>query len=392
MKLNVNELQEKCKKILNVLDSNALMSNELLEIKDDACQGNAYLTVSNGEYKLQTFIPSPVQTVGEPDLRAVVSASVFFKLIAKITTEWIELSVNKNSLLIKGNGNYKIPLVYEGDTLANLPDIELHNVVSEFEVKSDTLQSIAKYNLKEAKKQNLQGDIHNYVYLDEKGAVTFSAGIIVVNKFNLDKQVKLLLREKIVRLFKLFGNDETLEFKLGFDEISGGLIQTKIVLKSGDVEVTAIIATDNGNSKVNRFPVTSAREKVEGEYPFTSVINKEVLLDTITRLKLLSQASNATSALNFSFGLTDIVIYDNEDENTGNKENYEVVNYASNTPKDEESSQILVDGRYNCILNVDDLVSVLSLGNEEFVTVKFGNKLSIVVSRPDVDIALAEME
>lgn len=392
MKLNVKDLQEKCKKILNVLDSNALMSNELLEIKDDACKGNAYLTVSNGEYKLQTYISSPVQTVGEEDLRAVVSANVFFKLVSKITTEWVELSVSKNSLLIKGNGNYKIPLVYEGDGIAKLPNIELENIVNEFDIESNSLQSIAKYNLKEVKKQNLQGDIHNYVYLDEKGAVTFSAGIIVINKFNLEKPVKLLLREKIVRLFKLFSPEEVLHFALGFDSIGDGLVQTKIVLKSGDVEVVAIIATDNGNSKVNRFPVTSAREKVEGEYPFTAIINKELLVDTITRLKLLSQASNTSSALNFSFGLTELTIFDNEDEATGNKENYEVFNYVSNTPKDNDSVSMLDDGKYNCLLNVDDLLYVLSLGNEDFVTIKYGNKLSIVVSRPDIDIALAEME
>ena len=388
MKLNVNELQDKCKKILNVLDSNALVSNELLEIEEVGAV--AYLRVSNGEYKLQTTISLEVGTLNEL-FRAVVSASVFFKLISKITTDVIELTANKNSLLVKGNGNYKIPLVYEGDELAKVPDIKLENIVNTFEVNSNALQSIAKYNLKEVKKQNLQGDIHNYVYLDEQGAITFSAGIIVVNKFNLEKPVKLLLREKIVRLFKLFSPEETLEFSLGFDSIGDGLVQTKLVLKSGDTEVTAIIATDNGNSKVSRFPVTSAREKVEGEYPFTSVINKEQLVDAINRLKLFSSA-NSSSSLNFSFGLNDVVIFDNEDEYTGNKENYEVISFVSNTPKDADSVALLMDGRYNCLLNADDLLYVLGLGSEEFTTVKFGNKLSIVVARPDIDIALAEME
>ena len=39
---------------------------------------------------------------------------------------------NLNAILVKGNGNYKIPLVYEGDELAKVPDIKLENIVNKF--------------------------------------------------------------------------------------------------------------------------------------------------------------------------------------------------------------------------------------------------------------------
>ena len=51
---------------------------------------------------------------GDNGFHATVNAALFLKLIPQITTDNIELNIKDNLLIVRGNGTYKLPLIYEG--------------------------------------------------------------------------------------------------------------------------------------------------------------------------------------------------------------------------------------------------------------------------------------
>ena len=62
----------------------------------------------------------------EEEMRIVVDANIFNSLINKITTEYIELNVNNNSLMISGNGVYYLDVrVDENGEIIKFPEINI---------------------------------------------------------------------------------------------------------------------------------------------------------------------------------------------------------------------------------------------------------------------------
>ena len=56
--------------------------------------------------------------------KAPVNAKTFLSLISKITTDTIDLSVKGNTLKIKANGEYTLPMIYNNEEMLSLPKID----------------------------------------------------------------------------------------------------------------------------------------------------------------------------------------------------------------------------------------------------------------------------
>ena len=191
-------LADACKKILNAVDTaNVSVIDETLEI----CIEDKLLTLSvtNREYYVVTKIELDVSA--EESLKAVVDASLFLNLVSKITTEYIELNANSSTLFVKANGMYKFPMIYVDNSLVELPKIDIKNETLKTDISSDILLSIYNYNLAELNKGNINRPIQKMFYIDEKGCITFTSGACV-NYFTIDKPLKILLSQKVVKLFK----------------------------------------------------------------------------------------------------------------------------------------------------------------------------------------------
>ena len=103
--------QKYCTDILSAVDSNELsILTETLELK--TLNNTLVMSVTNREYYAKVIIP--IENVLE--LQATVNANLFLRLIAQISTPEIELSVTDNFLVVKGNGLYKLPLIFDGDS------------------------------------------------------------------------------------------------------------------------------------------------------------------------------------------------------------------------------------------------------------------------------------
>ena len=368
--LKTEELQGVCSKILSAVDSNGLSEiTETVELvlKDN----NLYLQVTNREY----FVKIKLSTNISEEFHATVHAELFLKLISKITTELVTLEVSNKSLIITGNGKYELPLVYEGNDILKLPEININNVTNNFTINGSILNSINIYNSKQLAMGNIVNPIQSLYYVDQEGAITFTTGACV-NKFKLDKDVKLLLNLKLVKLFKLFKSSNDVDFTIGQDQVSQEIIQTKVKFKTSDIELTAVLPmNDNAVSKV---PVTAIRDRAFKDYDYTAVINRDGLLQAINRLFIFSSNSSSIDRTFgiFEFSKDSVIIKDM------NKINNEKIVY---------SNEIQISENYTAVLDFGDVKSILESSTDEYINISFGDNQAVVCSKNNIYNVIPEI-
>jgi hypothetical protein len=367
--IKTDVFKDVCSKILTAVDSTELsVVTETLEL---VAKGNTLLmSVTNREY----FAEVRLEMAEEYDFHATVNASLFLKLVSQITTENIQLTVSGNVLVVKGNGTYKLPLIFDGDELLTLPKIEIENATSVFPIRAEVLNSILTYNSKELSKGVISRPIQKLYYMDEQGAITFTSGACV-NSFTLPQPVKVLFNGRLVKLFKLFKEGDV-EFTLGFDAISEDIVQTKVKFESDAVTITAILSCDD--SLLQSVPVGGIRGRANADYPYSVNVNKDAIIQTINRLTLFNSGKTAMSKPygKFEFGTDSVTIYDY------NKENSEVVNYSSGE----------VSTPYTAMLNLNDLKTTLETCVESHLCISFGDGSAVVISRGNVKNVIPEVK
>lgn len=364
------DLKDVCGKILTAVDSTELsLVTETLEL---VASGDVLTVgVTNREY----FAEVKLKLEDVNDFRATVNATLFLKLISQITTDTIELSVVENTLVVKGNGTYKLPLIFDGEELLKLPKIAIDNVTTEFPISSDILNSILQYNSKELTKGTISKPVQKLYYVDELGAITFTNGACV-NSFSLSQPVKILFNNRLVKLFKLF-KDGDVKFTLGYDPISEEIVQTKVRFENASVSITAILSCDD--TLLGSVPVKAIRGRATAEYPHSVNINKDALIQTISRLTLFNTTDTFTKPYGtFEFGNDSVVVYDS------NKENCETIYYDNDVTSLNES--------YVGIFNLSDLKTTLETCNEPYLCMSFGDGAAMVISRGTVKNVIPEVK
>lgn len=364
--LRTEDIKLTCTDILAAVDSNVLSKiTETLEII--AKDGLMKMNVTNGEYYATVTLPISDKSV---DMHATVNADVFLKLIARTTTETVELEVEDTTLKVNANGNYKIPLIYEGEELLNLPEIKIENETNSFNINTKILTSIMNYNSKELQRGFIAMPVQKLYYVDDKGAITFTSGACV-NDFTLEKPVKLLLTQKLVNLFKIF-TDSTVKFTLGQDMVNN-IIQTKVKFETTTFSVTSIIPSDEG--MLNSVPVDAIRNRAHDTYTHTVVLDKSQLLQTIDRLLLFS-SNNLKLYSKFEFNTTSVKIYDVLEDN------FEEIYYANST---------MITEPYEAVLDLVDIKNTFSNFRDQYINLRFGNKEAIVVNNQNIYIVIPEV-
>lgn len=373
MIIRIEKLQAACKNILAAVDNNALSAiTETLELvtKDNFL----YINVTNREYFAQVKID-----IGENvEFHATVNATLFLRLISQITTDTVELSLNDNHIIIKANGTYKLPLIFDGDKLLVLPHIHIDNVTNEFEIDTEILKSILQYNSKQLTTGTIARPVQRLYYVDNMGAITFTNGACV-NSFTLPADIKLLFNDRLVKLFKLFDTPKV-KFTLGYDAISDEIIQTKVRFTTDTITLTAILSCDD--SLLASVPVNAIRGRSNSEYPYSININKDYLLQTINRLLLFNTVNGGKEIVKpystFEFNKDSVTIYD------VNKENKEVINYNNTIINCEEP--------YVAIFDLTELKTTLENCVEPYLTINFGDHTSIVISRGHISNLIPECD
>ena len=363
MLIETQALKESCNKILNAIDSSGSSDlTDLVELKAE--NSTLYLNVTNTEYYVSAMFPLNTNE----EFHATINANTFLKLIPQLTTEVIELNFKDTYVNVKANGNYKLPVVFSGDDMMELPKINIENKTCEMVIDSEVLKSISHYNVKElAKGIIINPDVQKLHYIDEKGALTFTTGACV-NNFTLPKPIKILLKNILVNLFKLF-DTETVNFSLGHDALSDEIIQTKIQIKNNNIELTAILNCDD--SLMRAIPVEKIRGRAEVIYPYTINISKNDLLQAINRLYLFTgdDKIKAKPAI-FEFSPVDgkVTIWD---DNRHNSEELICTGFTGTDP-------------YEVILDLKDLKLTLDTCTDQYVSMSFGDGQAVVLKRLNI--------
>lgn len=372
MIIKSQKFQELCSTILAATDSAEISTlTETLELKAE--NKVLYLNVTNGEY----YASVKFDLESDEQFHAAVNANLFLKLIAAVTTEDIELQAMSNYVLVKANGTYKIPMIFEGDKLLSLPKIEVKNPTVSMKISGSVLESILNYNSKELLRGTISRPVQKMFYVDETGCITFTTGACV-NNFSLEKPVKVLFNNRLVKLFKLFKND-MVDFTLGYDSISEELVQTKVEFKTSKITLTAV--TGCNDELLNSVPVSAIRGRATTTYANNVVLNKEELLASINRLLLFSAGYGSVKNLKpyslFECKDDTMTIYDS------NKENKEVIKFKNDTK---------VDSEYSMTLDLSDLKLILDTITDEYVTLSFGNHQAVVLKRTNISNVVPEVK
>ena len=372
MIIKKEKFQEICSTILAATDSAEISTlTETLELKVE--NKVLYLNVTNGEY----YASVKFDLESDEQFHAAVNANLFLKLIAAVTTEDIELQAMNNYVLVKANGTYKIPMIFDGDKLLSLPKIEINNRTVSMKVSGNVLESILNYNSKELLRGTVSRPVQKMFYVDETGCLPFTTGACV-NNFTLEKPVRVLFNNSLVKLFKLFKND-TVDFSLGYDSISEELVQTKVEFKTNKITLTAV--TGCNDELLNSVPVNAIRGRAAATYDNNVVLNKEELLASINRLLLFSAGYGSVKNLKpyslFECKDDTMTIYDS------NKENKEVIKFKNDTK---------IDAEYSMTLDLSDLKLILDTITEEYVTLSFGNHQAVVVKRTNISNVVPEVK
>lgn len=367
MVFKIDELKDVCSNILAAVETNTFSNlGNTLELK---VEGNKFIMcVTNKEYFVKVSLSLADET---NNIHATVEANTFLKLISRMTTEYVELKTEDTYLIIKGNGNYKLPLIYDGESLMTLPEISIENPTTNFQLDGNILASISKFNSRQLSMGMISQPIQKLYYVDNEGALTFTTGACV-NKFTLEKPVKMLLNERLVKLFNLFKAD-TVNFTLGQD-IFGEIIQTKARFKTDNIDLTAILP---GNEMmIKSVPVSIIRGRAFEDYEKTIVLNKNEVLETIDRLMLFPDIHSSRAYSKCQFGLSSVKIWDPTESN------YEEIYYQNNSSITEE---------YEAILDLQDIRATLDSFAEKFITMGFGNNQAIVISSRNIYNVIPEV-
>lgn len=362
MRIKTKEFRNAARTILYAIDSkDKNLFSETLELKT---VGNClHLNVTNRAY----YVTVKFNLGYEENFHATVNAQLFLNLISKLTTEEIEITCTNNILKIIANGEYKLPMIYHDNSLLELPTIDIGTETVNMKVNSDTLMSICLFNSKELIRGVIAKPVQSYYYMDEFGAITFTSGACV-NSFTLEQPIKVLLSDKVVKLFKLFSPDEQVTMTVGHDAISDTVVQTKVRFSTPIVDLTAILPD---SSLISSVPVEAIRTMADKNYNYSIVVEKDLLLGALNRI-LLFNTTNTYGYFEFS-GQT-FTIYDYSKEN---KESITLLNGIDNST-------------YQLITDLANFKLILDGVEDEYITINFGDHKSMVVRKNNITNIIPE--
>lgn len=371
MQLKTKEFQEIASTILVAVDNNAAN----LEL---VTRGSfLYLNVTNGEY----YVAAKFELDHQEEFRAVVDAITFLNLVSQITAETFSLAIQNNTVVIKhGRSSYKTAMIYNNDELANITPIKLQNSTVEMPISNDILRSILNVNSKELLK--VKGidvnELQKLYYFTNEGCFTFTTGACL-NSFSLEKPVKILLNDRLVKLFKLFNTD--VKFNFGVDLI-GDTQQAKAIFQTENIYVAAILNCDDELISRVQKPCEATKTFIAERYTNHIVISANELLAAITRLTDFTK--NTLANINSRLIPATVTISSTELTITDKQDNCEVVGIDDGSYTDPTN--------YSMIINLADLKLVLDSCKNEHITLNCGNHRSIVITRGAISNLIPEVK
>lgn len=355
MIINTEKLKSLVNKAYKCVSNNKLIPlTELMCFDFDGERLMLTTSNDNGDY---LYVECDAIVKQEP-LYVTVYAEPFVKIVNKITSQDIELTLKDEVLHIKGNGNYKIGLPPNADGgVIEYPDplstVELNYTTA---ITLSAIDTILDVN-KSALAKTLENPVYSNYYFGDKVITTDGYKICStdLNLFN----TPIMLSKTLVDLLSVFTKDE----------IDVMIDDDMIVFSDGDCTIYGHIEED-----IDDFEIEPISALLGTEIDSMCQVDKSSLLATLDRLSLfVSPYDNNIVTLNFTDNALEV--YSMQD--TG----IESIRY--------EGSSNAVD--YTCRTNIILLQEQIRAVTSDVVNIYYNNDKVIKIVNDDVTLVLAVM-
>lgn len=316
----------------------------------------------------------PVEALEGASLHCTVSADTFIPLVAKLEEKAANLSVGPNVLLVTtGTSEYSFPLLKEAGQVKRIEEIPfIDRGAKSFTIPSRVLRSVAELNTRGVVSAEVCRDIQRYIYVDGKGAITFTDSVYL-NDFSGDYgQFRFLLTVSQAKLLNILAGDgdATILLREGVSEASP--LGVKVV---GD-DFFLVFCTQPPE-KVVQFPAIRLRGLADMGSESHVILDKKSLEKALTRLMVFDKKWDASvlnySQLEFSENALKLV--------SVRSKNYEMLTYKSSVSPEKRV----------VILRFADLLQQIKLLTSKEVDISYGTSPAIVINAPEMKQLIPEI-
>lgn len=355
MKISSNRFKEAVNKAIKGASFNKLIPlTSMIGIKSDGEKIKLFTT------DMTNSLCIIIDKVAGEEMDITVDADKFSKLIAKVTSEDIDLTVTDSVLVVKANGTYKIPLISDEEGLVSFP-----NIVFEAEVENDIkLSSImSAYNInRSALAKTLEQPSLTGYYCGDK-VITTDANVITFNDFNmLGNDEPALISAQLMQLLTL-NKDENI--KWGFNKKT-----SEFCFLSSDIMIVGPMLEG-----IEDFPAEQVMAYLDEAFPSNCKVPKELLLSVLDRLALFIEPYDKNGAY-FTFGRKGITIHSKKDAST------ETINYV-------ESKDF---APFVCCVDIPMLKEQIQANPEDTIKLYYGNENALKMECGKVTQVIALLE
>lgn len=324
--------------------------------------GNLKLQVANFDYSLEAKIPC--EFISGTDFDVTVVADQFIPLVSKLDSKYVDLVIQNNALNIKTESNsYMLPLIREAGETKQLDMIQFNTSTAEsVNISDDILYSIATTNVKGLLESMYSSDIQQFIYMDEKGAITFTENIYInYYKNGLEKPFKILLNTTQAKLLKAFLGEKSI--KLYVEPNYSYESPKRACIESENIRLTMVVQSQENT---DRFPSIRLRELSDRVQSTHVIVDRKVLDKALARLMIFDKKFDAT-VLNCS----KIVFESNQMKLVSIlNNNYEIVPYIRyEEPVDREF-----------IIRFADLVKQIKVITSKEIDISYGETPALVLN------------
>lgn len=303
-----------------------------------------------------------VDKVAGEEMDITVDADKFGKLIAKITSEDIDLSVKDDVLHVKANGTYKLPLIADEDGLVVFPDLrsDLSTVDKWGDIKLSSIMQAYNIN-RSALAKTLENPALTGYYCGDK-VVTTDANVITFNMFKMfsgDFPDMLISAQQMV-LLSLFSEED---IKVTTDQ------ETIIFATDGMIIEGSLM------EGIEEFPINDINGYLDVAFTSSCKVPKDLLLSVLDRLALFIEPYDKNGAY-FTFGRKGINIHSKKDAST------ETINYVES--KDFQP--------FVCCVDIPMLKEQLQANPDDTVKICYGNENALKLESRKVTQVIALLE
>lgn len=248
--------------------SKGASSNKLIAITSMICieLKNNILTLTTTD--TANYLKVIASKIDGDDIYAVVNVDLFSKLIAKMTSESITISVTDNSLEVKGNGTYSIPLEMDEDGPVQYPEYTFKPTAEPETIHLSTIKNILAIN-KAAVAKSFETPCLCGYYIGNR-VITTDGDVICFNDMKLFSSPALISPE-MMSLLSLNTEEKITCYRNG----------DSFLFETPDVVIYGV-----AHDGIAQFPVSEIESYLDQEFPSMCKLPKILMQNVVDRLSL----------------------------------------------------------------------------------------------------------